>query len=44
MAFKRTIDKYIAFLYPNAGKKNTRINLYCADNFNLYILFRDPTG
>ncbi len=43
MAFKKVADKYIAFLYPNGGKKTARINLYCADNHKLYLLFQDPS-
>ncbi len=42
MAFIKTVQRYDAFLYPNAGKQNGRINLYCDDQ-KLYILFRDPT-
>ena len=41
MAFVQAVSKYSAFLYPNMGKQEGRINLYCGEN-KLYILFRDP--
>lgn len=41
MAFIKTLTRYDAFLYPNAGKQSARINLYC-DDHKLYILFKDP--
>ena len=42
MAFVRTVSRYSAFLYPNRGKQEGRINLYCNPD-KLYIIFRDPS-
>jgi len=36
------VQRYDAFLYPNEGRQNGRINLYCEDN-RLYLIFRDPS-
>ena len=41
MAFQQTASRYSAFLYPNAGKQEGRINLYCEES-KLYLIFRDP--
>ena len=42
MAFIKTLVRYDAFLYPNAGKQNGRINLHCTDH-KLYMIFRHPS-
>ena len=42
MAFVKNCNTYAALLYPNEGKQEGRINLYCDDNYKLYLLFRDP--
>jgi len=42
MAFIQTVDKYAAFLYPNQGKSEGRINLYCGE-YKLYLLFKNPS-
>ena len=41
-AFIKNCERYAAFLYPN-GKNSGRINLYCADGYRLYLIFRDGT-
>lgn len=41
MAVIKTLTRYDAFLYPNKGKQNGRITLYCEDH-KLYLLFNDP--
>jgi hypothetical protein len=42
MALIKTLTRYDAFLYPDKGKQNGRINLYC-DDYKLYLLFNDPS-
>lgn len=42
MAYLKNLDNYAAFLYPNAGKQDGRINLTCGDH-KLYLLFVDPS-
>ncbi len=42
MAFIEATRRYSAFLYPNAGKQDGRINLYCETN-RLYLIFKDPS-
>ena len=42
MAFVRTVNRHSAFIYPNKGSQEGRINLYCNPD-KLYILFRDPS-
>lgn len=47
MAFVKTLNTYSAFLYPNSaygGTDTARINLYCADGYRLYLIFRDTTS
>lgn len=43
MAFVKTLTRYDAFLYPNGGKENGRINLHCGDH-KLYLIFADPSA
>ena len=43
MAFIKTVGRYSAFLYPNKGQENGRINLYCGDQ-KLYLIFTDPSA
>ena len=38
--FVKNCDRYAAFLYPN-GENSGRINLYCADGYRLYLIFRE---
>lgn len=38
--FIKNCERYAAFLYPN-GDNSARINLYCADGYRLYLLFKD---
>lgn len=42
MASIETLQRYSAFLYPNAGKQPGRINLYCTNNQKLYLIFQEP--
>ena len=45
MAFVKTCGHYAVFVYPNETDVLARINLYCADNNKLYVLFKDlPVG
>ena len=39
--FIKQANTYFAALYPSEG--GARINLYCADGYRLYILFRKGT-
>jgi len=39
-AFIKNCERYAAFLYPN-GSNSARINLYCADGYRLYLIFKD---
>ena len=40
-AFVKRSLSYAAFMYPN-GTNEGRINIYCEDNYKLYILFKAP--
>ncbi len=37
--FVKKADKDAAFQYPSAGSTQSRINIYTADGYKLYILF-----
>ena len=37
--FIKKAERYAAFQYPGAGSTQSRINIYTADNYRLYILF-----
>ena len=37
--FIKNCERYAAFLYPN-GDNSARINLYCADGYRLYLIFK----
>jgi len=42
MATIEPVKRYSAFLYPNEGRRDGRINLYCSTK-RLYLIFKDTS-